>query len=138
MTEPKTRMTDADVDAFLDSVHNPSKAEDARKLLEWMTEASGCEPKMWGPSIVGFGTYDQAGADGETRQWMRIGFSPRKRELVGYFMKGFDAHGELLGRLGKHKTGKSCLYIKRLSDIDEDVLRELIAASLREMSLAHD
>ena len=137
MTEPKTRMNDADVDEFLDSVQNKSKAADARKLLDWMSEASGCPAKMWGASIVGFGTCEQTAADGEKTLWMRIGFSPRKRELVAYFMDGFDAHGELLSRLGKHKTGKSCLYIKRLSDIDEAVLQQLIAASLREMSLAH-
>jgi hypothetical protein len=137
VAEPKTRMNDADVDDFLDSVHNKSKAEDARKLLEWMSEASGCPPKMWGASIIGFGTYEQTGADGKKTLWMRIGFSPRRRELVAYLMKGFDAHGELLSKLGKHKTGKSCLYIKRLSDIDETVLKQLFAASLHEMSLSH-
>jgi hypothetical protein len=132
MTEAKTQANDGDVHAFLDSVHNASKAADARQLLTWMEEASGCPPRMWGTSIVGFGSYT-----GSTGEWMRIGFSPRKRELVAYLMSGFDGTEELLNKLGKHKTGKSCLYIKRLSDVDEDVLKELIAASLAQMDAMH-
>ncbi|MCP4870302.1 MAG: DUF1801 domain-containing protein [Proteobacteria bacterium] len=132
MAERKTQPNDADVNTFLDSVHNTSKAEDARKLLTWMEEASGSPPRMWGTSIVGFGTYE-----GKTGEWMRIGFSPRKRELVAYLMPGFDGSQELLGKLGKHKTGASCLYIKRLSDIDEDVLKQLIAGALAQMDATY-
>lgn len=132
MAERKTLPNDADVSAFLDSVPNTSKAEDARKLLAWMEEASGSPPRMWGTSIVGFGSYT-----GSTGEWMRIGFSPRKRELVAYLQPGLDGAEELLGRLGKHKTGSCCLYIKRLSDIDEDVLKELIGRSLKQMEDIH-
>lgn len=134
MAEPKTRPNDGDVDAFLDAVQNGSKAVDARKLVTWIEEASGSPARMWGLNTIGFGTYEATDPKGAKTEWMRIGFSPRKRELVVYLMPGFDTHAELLGKLGKHKTGKSCLYIKRLSDIDEAVLQQLIAASLELMA----
>jgi hypothetical protein len=134
MTAADNTVNDEDVSAFLDSVHNKSKAEDARKLLAWMTEATGCPARMWGANVVGFGTYERTDADGKKADWMRIGFSLRKRELVAYIMPGFDAFDDLLSRLGKHKTGESLLYIKRLSDVDEEVLEQLIRASVEQMA----
>jgi len=120
----------AEVRAFLASVHNESKAEDSRKLLAWMAEASGSAPKMWPENIVGFGSYEKTEPGGEKANWMRIGFSPRKRELVAYIHSDFDAFVDLQAKLGKCKAGKGCLYIKRLSDIDEGALKRLFAASL--------
>ena len=136
MTAATNTVNDEDVNAFLDSVHNKSKAEDARKLMAWMMEATGCPPKMWGTNIVGFDTYERTDADGKRADWMRIGFSLRKRELVVYVLPGFDTFDELLSRLGKYKTGESLLYIKRLSDIDEEVLKQLISASVEQMAMS--
>ena len=103
------------------------------KALDIMMEVTGEKPKMWGPSIVGFGSYHYVYASGREGDWPLTGFSPRKQALTLYIMAGFGHYDELMSRLGKHKTGKSCLYVKRLSDIDESVLRELIAASVDHM-----
>ena len=96
-----------------------------------MAEETGEPPRMWGASIVGFGSYHYAYASGREGDWMALGFSPRKANLTLYLMDGFGGYGELLDRLGKHSTGKSCLYIKRLSDVDVDVLREMVRRSYR-------
>lgn len=130
MAELKTRETDADVGAFLAALDDPQRRADCEALVEMMQAAAGAPPRMWGASIVGFGHYDYTYASGRSGTWMRIGFSPRKRDLTLYIMPGFDAYADLLGRLGKHKTGKSCLYVKRLADLDLDVLRRLVDASL--------
>ncbi len=120
----------AEVRAFLASLHNESKAEDSRKLLAWMAEASGNAPKMWPENIVGFGSYEKTEPGGEKANWMRIGFSPRKRELVVYVISDFAGFADLRAKLGRCKPAKGCLYIKRLSDVDEDILKQLFTASL--------
>lgn len=130
MAELKTRLNDANVDEFIAAVDDPQMRTDCEKIIAMMSAATGEPPRMWGKSIVGFGSYHYVYPSGREGDWMQIGFSPRKRNLTLYVMPGFDSYGPLLSRLGKHKTGKSCLYIKRLADIDEDVLQQLIDASI--------
>ena len=127
--ELKTKVNDADVIAFLESVDDPKRKEDSLAMLDIMSEITGEEPKMWGKSIVGFGSYHYVYASGQEGDWMAIGFSPRKQSLTLYIMSGFKAYDELMAKLGKYKTGKSCLYIKKLEDVDMDVLRKLIKGS---------
>ncbi|MFN2145989.1 MAG: DUF1801 domain-containing protein [Anaerolineales bacterium] len=129
----KTVQTDKPVLDFLNSVEHDKRREDSLKILEMMTEVSGEEPAMWGDSIVGFGNYTYEYKSGRTGEWMYVGFSPRKQNLTLYIMDGFDGHAKLLGKLGKYKTGKSCLYINKLEDIDQGVLRELIEKSVAHM-----
>ena len=133
MSELKTQVTDASVEAFLEAVESSRRREDAFTLLDIFREVTGEEPKMWGDSIVGFGSYHYVYKSGRTGDWMRTGFSPRKQNLSIYIMPGFRKFERLLHRLGKHKLGRSCLYINKLSDVDEQVLRALIEASLVEM-----
>ena len=129
-TELKTKLNDANVNDFLNSVENEKKRTDSFKVLELMKRITGEEPKMWGSSIVGFGSYTYKYASGRTGDWMLTAFSPRKQSLTLYIMDGFKNYDELLGQLGKHKTGKSCLYVKKLEDIDMNILEELIEASV--------
>lgn len=133
MAENKTQPTPASVDAFIAAAQPPERSADARVIRATMERLSGEPARMWGPSIVGFGRYHYTYDSGREGDMARIGFSPRKAELVLYLLDGFPGHAERMGRLGKHRTGKSCLYIKRLSDIDMGVLEELIAASIAEM-----
>ncbi len=130
MAELKTRETDADVGAFLAAIEDDQRRADCEAICAMMREAAGVEPKMWGESIVGFGHYDYRYASGRSGTWMRIGFAPRKRDLTLYIMPGFEASDDLMAQLGKHKTGKSCLYIKRLADVDRAVLRQLVDRAL--------
>ena len=127
-TEPKTKPTDASVADFLDAVEHPGRREDGKVVAAMMAEISGEKAVMWGPSIVGYGSYK-----GPTGDWPRIGFSPRKANLVLYMMPGFEAQADLLGQLGKHKIGASCLYLNRLTDVDLVVLRQMIEASVKAM-----
>ena len=127
----KTVPTAADVDAFIDAVEDPRKREDSRAIAAMMAEVTGAPARMWGASIVGFGSYHYRYASGREGDFMETGFSPRKRALTLYIMAGFSEYGELLAKLGKHTTGRSCLYIKRLADVDQDVLREMVAQSVR-------
>ena len=129
MAELKTQRNDGDVQAFLNSVENEKRREDAFVVLDLMRRVTGLEPEMWGGSIVGFGSYHYRYASGREGDWFKAGFSPRKQALTLYMMAGTSKHQELYDRLGKFTTGKSCLYIKRLEDIDLDVLEELVAAS---------
>ena len=115
------------------TVEDPQKAADSRAILDMMREVTQEEPVMWGKSIVGFGSYHYKYASGREGDWMLTGFSPRKTSLTLYLMYGMDKFPDLLGRLGKHKLGKGCLYIKRLSDVDQEVLREVIAANYKWM-----
>ncbi|HQN09470.1 MAG TPA: DUF1801 domain-containing protein [Thermoanaerobaculia bacterium] len=133
MAEPKTKKTDASVAAFLDAVADPRRREDAREVLALMKRITGEEPKMWGPSIVGFGSYTYTYASGQTGDWPIAGFSPRKQALTLYLMPGFEKDADLMKRLGKHKTGKSCLYLNRLADVDAGVLEELVRRSVERM-----
>jgi hypothetical protein len=118
---------------FLNSVEDEQKKKDSFEIMKMMKQVTRAEPKMWGTSIVGFGTYHYKGASGREGDWMLIGFSPRKQNLTLYIMPGFERYPELMKKLGKHTTGKSCLYIKRLSDVDMDVLKELMAESVKVM-----
>ncbi|MFK7973006.1 MAG: DUF1801 domain-containing protein [Bacteroidia bacterium] len=133
MAELKTKLNDGSVNDFLSSVEDEKKRADAFSLYAMMEKATGEPGKMWGDSIVGFGSYHYKYASGKEGDWMLTGFSPRKQNISVYFMDGFDKYEEPLGRLGKHKTSKACLYIKRLSDIDEAVLEEMVVASAKYM-----
>ena len=129
MAENKTKVNDGNVEAFLHSVENKQRRDDSFAVLDLMRDALGEPPKMWGPSIVGFGSYTYKYKSGREGEWMLVGFSPRKQALTLYIMSGFDEYADLMAKLGKHKTGKSCLYIKKLSDVDQDVLKELVVKS---------
>ena len=130
MTELKTKENDASVDDFIGSVEDKQKREDAKKLIKIFSEVTGEKPKMWGSSIIGFGQYHYKYPTGREANWMQTGFSPRKRQLTIYLMNGFKRYKTELSQLGPHSTGKACLYIKRLSDIDEKVLRRMIKDSV--------
>lgn len=129
--ELKTKQNEASVDDFLAAVENDQRREDCYKVLAIMRKITGEEPKMWGKTIVGFGTYHYKYATGREGDWMLTGFSPRKQSLTLYIMAGFDRYEELMAKLGKHKTGKSCLYLNKLSDADPKVLTELIKQSVK-------
>lgn len=128
--EPKTRPTDASVEDFIDAVQDEKRRADAHRVLEIFKEITKEKPVMWGPSIIGFGSQQLRYASGQELDWPIAAFSPRKATLVLYLMDGFAKYDEHLSKLGKHSTGKSCLYIKRLSDVDEKVLRSLIRDSV--------
>lgn len=130
MAEPKTRPTKVSVAAFLKRATDEATHADCVALVKMMEQASGEEARMWGPSIIGFGLTHLVYASGRELDWPLIGFSPRKKELVLYGMGGSDRHPELMKKLGKHRTGKGCLYIKRLADVDMKVLKALITASV--------
>ena len=130
MAELKTQLNDGSVNDFLNSVENEKRKTDSFAVLELMKEATGEEPKMWGTSIVGFGSYQYKYASGREGEWMAVGFSPRKQSLTLYIMGGFDNYDALMGELGKYKTGKSCLYIKKMEDVDQNVLKELVKQSV--------
>ena len=129
MTENVTRETDASVNDFLDGVENERRRTDAYQLLEIMRRVTGAKPKMWGPAIIGFGSYHYRYESGREGDMLRVGFSPRKANLALYLIAKGDGFGELLGRLGKHKTGGSCLYVNRLTDVDLNVLEAMVAQS---------
>lgn len=133
MSDMKTRPTDASVDAFLAGVENDRRREDGYAVLKLMNEVTGEEPVLWGDSIIGYGQYHYKYDSGREGDSLMVGFSPRKQNLALYIMPGFGAYEELLGKLGKHKLGKSCLYINKLADVDLDVLRELVDRSYRHM-----
>ena len=137
MAENKTKATEASVEAFLDAIPDPQKRGDAKAVCRMMARVSGEPPKMWGPSIVGFGSYHYRYDSGREGDFLRVGFSPRASALTLYIMGGFPRHQALMDRLGKYKTGKSCLYLKRLSDVDESVLEALVAESLDHMRKAY-
>ncbi|HVT45757.1 MAG TPA: DUF1801 domain-containing protein [Thermoanaerobaculia bacterium] len=130
MAELKTKATGSSVDEFLAAIPDESRRRDCLTVLEMMKKATKAEPKMWGPSIVGFGSYHYKYESGREGDWFAAGFSPRKKDLTLYIMAGFDRYEDLMSRLGKFKTGKSCLYVRNLGDIDLAVLRELITASV--------
>lgn len=133
MSDPKTTPNDASVTGFLRAVAHPQRRADSFQLLELLKEITGEQPQMWGSSIVGFGSYHYQYASGREGDWPIVGFSPRKQNLTLYIMNGFDRYESLLARLGKHKTGKSCLYLNKLEDVDLQLLRELIQESVAYM-----
>ena len=133
MAELKTKRNKGDVEAFLNRVPDEKKRQDSFTILELMKQVTGEEPEMWGDSIVGFGSYHYKYASGREADWFLTGFSPRKQNLTLYIMAGFDEYEQLLNKLGKHSTGKSCLYVKKLEDVNMDVLKELVKQSVEHM-----
>ena len=133
MSELKTKRNDTDVQAFIESVEHPKRQRDALRLLDLMGGITGETPRMWGSSIIGYGSYHYRYASGREGDWPITGFAPRKQNLVVYIMPGFTPYGGLLAKLGKFRTGKSCLYVNKLDDVDEDVLTKLIRDSVAEM-----
>ncbi len=131
--ELKTKVNDASVTKFLNSVTDEQKRNDCFEILKIMKQVTKEEPRMWGASIVGFGSYHYKGKSGREGDWMLTGFSPRKQNLTLYLMGGFDTHKDLLKKLGKFTTSVGCLYIKKLDDVDKKVLKELVAASVKTM-----
>ena len=134
MVENKTQANDGDVDAFLNGVVPDRRRLDAIRLNEIFREETGFDPVMWGGSIVGFGRYHYVYKSGREGDFLATGFSPRKAALSIYIMPGYADFGDIMDRLGKHRTGRSCLYVNKLADIDEAVLRELIRAGLRDLA----
>ncbi|MDR7279647.1 DUF1801 domain-containing protein [Catenuloplanes atrovinosus] len=129
MAEPKTQRNTASVPGFLASVTDARRREDAETACALMADVTGAEPVMWGTSIVGFGAYRYEYASGRSGDWPAVGFSPRRAALTFYLSPGFDGYDEIMKRLGPHTLGKSCLYVKRLSDVDSEALRELISGA---------
>ncbi|MDC0738981.1 DUF1801 domain-containing protein [Cognatishimia sp. SS12] len=133
-SENKTVASDADVMAFLQAVDHPVRRADSLILHDLFAKESGYQAKMWGPSIVGFGRYHYVYDSGREGDFLATGFSPRKANLSIYIMPGYQDYSDILSRLGKHKLGKSCLYVNKLADIDLEVLAELIRAGLRDLN----
>ena len=133
MSENKTRPTGQNVTDFLNSVEHQTRRQDGLTLLELMQEVTGEDPVLWGSSIVGFGSYHYKYESGREGDMPLVGFSPRKQSMTVYIMPGFEEYDDMLATLGKHKIGKSCLYINKLADVDQDVLRKLIERSYTHM-----
>lgn len=133
MYELKTKLNDMNVLEFIMNIEHTKRRVDSLKLIDIFDEVTGEEPKMWGDSIVGYGSYHYKYASGQEGDWMRIGFSPRKQALSLYLMNGFSANEELMSILGKYKTGKGCLYISKLEDVNLDVLKMLIKMSFEKV-----
>jgi hypothetical protein len=133
MAENKTKQTKASVDKFINSIKEETEREDCYKIIKLMKSITKEEPKMWGPSIIGFGSYHYKYASGREGDMCITGFSPRKQNISLYLMGGFEKQKTQLKKLGKHKTGKGCLYIKTLNDVDVKILKEMIVQSVKEM-----
>ena len=133
MADVKTKKNDGDVMEFINSVEHEGRREFAKELLQVFKEETGYEPKLWGPSIIGYGTYQYKYASGREGEWMLTGFSPRKQNMTLYIMPGFKRYGDLMSKLGKYKTGKACLYVNKPADVDMDIIRELIRESVAHM-----
>ncbi len=131
--ELKTKVNTASVTAFIESVEDEQTQKDCFEVLKMMKQVTKEDPKMWGASIVGFGSYHYKGKSGREGDWMLTGFSPRKQNLTLYLMGGFEEHADLLEKLGKHKLGAGCLYIKTLADVDKKVLKALMQASVKRL-----
>jgi hypothetical protein len=136
MAELKTKPTDQSAADFLSNLADENQRRDAFIIMDLMRTASQAEPKMWGSSIIGFGDMHYKYASGREGDWFLVGFSPRKKDLTLYFVQGFKQYGDLLAKLGKFKTGKGCLYIHRLGDIDLPTLKALIEKSVEQMKSA--
>lgn len=134
MAELKTKQTDASARDFVAAIPDPARRRDCAELLRVMEEIAGEPPRMWGSSIVGFGTYDYRYASGRTGTWFRTGFASRKQALTLYLMLDLDACAERLDALGRHKRGKSCVYVRGLADIDLEVLKGLVRDSCDQAS----
>ena len=138
MAENKTKPNKASVAAFIKGIEDKQKRSDVKKVVAMMREATGSRARMWGTNIVGFGRYHYKYDSGREGDFMITGFSPRKQALTLYIIPGFTHFESLMSKLGKYKTGKSCLYIRRLSDVDEKVLRQLIVGSVKYMRKNYD
>ncbi len=134
MAENKTKPTKASVKAFLDAVPHEARRKECRTVLDLMKRVTGEKAVMWGESIIGFGNYHYKYDSGHEGDCCVVGFAPRKNELTLYMMRGFDGVAPLLKKLGKHRLGKSCLYIKKLEDVDMDVLEQLVERSFDKMA----
>lgn len=134
MAELKTKPTEENPSKFLKGIEDDQKRSDCLELLALIEAITGKKPKMWGTSIVGFGNYHYKYASGREGDYFVTGFSPRKQNLTIYIMPGFTRYEAVMSKIGKYKTGKSCLYIKKLDDIDRDLLRELISQSVKDMA----
>jgi Domain of unknown function (DU1801) len=137
MAENKTKETTVDPRDFIKQIDNEEKRKDSEELIRLMSKVTGKPPKMWGPTIVGFGKYRYKYESGREGEICLTGFSPRKPSLVLYLGPGLEDE-KLMSRLGKHKTGKGCLYIKRLADVDRAVLKELVTNSVEKIRKRHD
>lgn len=138
MAELKTQPNEKDVIEYLNSIENEKKRQDSLAIMALMQRVTGEKPVMWGDSIIGFGSYHYKYASGREGDWFLTGFAPRKQNLTLYIMSGFELYDELLGKLGKYKTGKSCLYINKLEDVDQDVLLELVKQSAEHVAQTID
>lgn len=134
MSDLKTKKNDGSVESYLQNIEDPDRRRDCLKIYELMADITGKEGCMWGDSIIGFGSYHYKYESGREGDWFITGFSNRKQQISLYIMSGFAKYDTLMKQLGKHKTGKSCLYIKRLSDIDMNILEELIRSSVNYMN----
>ena len=134
MAELKTKKNKASVEGFLAAIEPEQKQADSRAIVELMKKVTGEEPAMWGGTIVGCGNYHYKYDSGRESDWMKVGFAPRKQTLTIYIMSGFERYEELMSKLGKHSTGKSCLYIKKLDDVDLGVLEELMRESVAQVT----
>jgi|SRR5438105_2540066 len=133
MAERKTQQTTASVESFLNRIEDESRRQDCFRVLEIMKAATKSEPAMWGTSIVGFGRYNYKPESGSKGEWFLVGFAPRKQDLTLYLMTGAYRYPELLKKLGKHKTGRACLYIKKLDDVHLPTLKQLIKQSIADV-----
>ena len=138
MAELKTKLNDGDVEAFLNTVEDETKRDDCFEILKRMKQLTKSEPKMWGTSIIGFGEYHYKYSSGREGDWFLTGFSPRKQNITLYIMSGFAHKEETLAKLGKHKTSKGCMYIKKLSDVDSTVLDKMITDSVEHLRGMHE
>lgn len=130
MTELKTQQSDASVNSFLESIEHEKRKADTVTVCDLIARLTGWNARMWGKSIIGFGAYEYHYESGRSGRWMMVGVSPRKTSLTIYIMPGFSGFDDLMGKLGKYKTGKSCLYVNKLEDVDESVLEELVVKSI--------
>jgi hypothetical protein len=133
MAEPKTTRTQASVEDFLASVADPQRRSDAAEVCDLIQEVTGAQPEIWGTAIIGFGSYHYVYASGREGDWPAVSLSPRKQNLTVY-LEGLDEQADLLAKLGPHTTGKVCLYLRRLSDVDLDVLRALVRDSYQHLN----
>lgn len=138
MAELKTRAGDEDVDAFLAGIEDESRREDCRAVVSLMREVTGEEPRLWSGGMIGFGSYHYRYESGREGDWFLTGVSPRKQNLTLYILPGHERYPDLMERLGRCKTGKSCIYVKTLEDIDTAVLRELVARSVEHLRRTYD
>jgi hypothetical protein len=134
MAELKTKITGQSVDVYLNNLQDEKKRQDCFTILEVLRQATGAEPRMWGESIIGLGEYHYKYASGREGDWFLVGLSPRKQNLTLYIVSGFPKFTDLLQKLGKYKTGKGCLYINKVEDIDLSVLKQLVEQALAEVT----